>query len=274
MTELLLLMQFVRNHQSITAHTALTCINYILNIYHAWFSLQNLILTADIPPHWMFYPLKQWAFGHPDTWWSVLQTELAARCHLSTRHLIEADLTASTCGFWRPKAWGTHEIAGATVCFSRSAPPSGSLEEARTARRKEASKTFARLFLPMAAEGWTPPICPLSPVQRWDWRPWGGGGGGGGGEESISGCVCPRLDLRKGGLYVTTERGGSTCWAEAQRCGTAQQSREERSCAGETADHPSTGGTHTNKPLWLLEKYRPIPPSPSFLFLSRGLLAF
>lgn len=136
-------------------------------------------------------------------------------------------------------------------------------------------QTFARLFLPMAAEGWTPPICPLSPVQRWDWRPWGGGFGRcGGGEESISGCVCPRLDLRKGGLYVTTERGGSTCWAEAQRCSTAQQSREERSCAGETADHPSTGGTHTNKPLWLLEKYRPIPPSPSFLFLSRGLLAF
>lgn len=32
--------------------------------------------------------------------------------------------------------------------------------------------------------------------------------------------------------------------------------------------HPSTGGTHTNKPLWLLEKYRSIPPSPSFLFLG------
>lgn len=102
-------------------------------------------------------------------------------------------------------------------------------------------------------------------------------------------CPTPRLTAPRGGSLIvgvfapvwTWGRGvgvgvgGRFTWRlreEAalveRRRSSAEQRGEERSCAGETADHPSTGGTHTNKPLWLLEKYRSVPPSPSFLFLG------
>lgn len=135
-------MQFVRNHQSITVHTALTCINYILNIYRAWFSSQNLILTAYIPPL------------------NVLSFEAMSFLGAS-RHLMKrpADCAGGSASFINktsyrsrfkplqhvdsdvPRAWGTHESAGAPVCFSRlraslRIPGRSGAQQ----RRKEASK--------------------------------------------------------------------------------------------------------------------------------------
>lgn len=107
------------------------------------------------------------------------------------------------------------------VCFSRSAPPSGSLEERRRAHQKEASK----LSLDFSCQwqggcgGLDSSDLPLSPVQRWDWQPWGWGG-------AISRCVCPRLDLRKGGL--TWRRGEEATLVEQRRSAAAQLSRAEK----------------------------------------------
>lgn len=152
------------------------------------------------------------------------------------------------------------------VCFSRSAPPSGSLQEQRRAHQKEAPK----LSLDFSCQwqggcgGLDSCDLPLSPVQRWDWQPWGG-------ESLLVGVFAP-FGLEEGGGFTWRLREQATL-VERRRSAAAQLSRaerrgEERSCAGETADHPSTGGTHTNKPLWLLEKYPSVPPSPSFLFLG------
>lgn len=130
-------------------------------------------------------------------------------------------------------------------------------------------ETFARLFLPMTAQlrrgklFWFAPL----PVHALTRQPRGGGLGGLGWRGSVLvGVFAPVWTWGRRGGFTWRLRGGNTCWAEAQRCGTAQQSREERSCAGETADHPSTGGTHTTIPYGCLRNTDKSPLPPLFSF--------
>lgn len=135
---------------------------------------------------------------------------------------MKFDLSASTCWFWYRRHEEHMRLQGSSLLFALRASLRVCGRTAQSAP-KGGVETFARLFLPMAGRLrrggllWFAPLsCPTLRLTTLR------------GGKSISGCVCPRLDLRKGGLYVTTERGGNTCWAEAQRCGTAQQSRAER----------------------------------------------
>lgn len=97
-----------------------------------------------------------------------------------------------------PRAWGTHESAGAPVCFSRlraslRIPGRSGAQQ----RRKEASKLSLDFSCQWLRRGGLLRFAPslLSNAETDDPEEVEGGGG----EESISGCVCPRLDLRKGG---------------------------------------------------------------------------
>lgn len=166
----------------------------------------------------MFYPLSFWASGH--------LMKRPADYHLSTRHLIEADLTASTCWFWRPKARGTHEITGAPVCFSRSAPPSGSLEEARTARRKEASKLSLGFSCQWLRRGGLLRFAPslLSNAETDD--PEEVDLGRGGGKSLLVGVFAPVWTWGRGGF--TWRPREEAALVERRRSAAAQLSRAER----------------------------------------------
>lgn len=121
-----------------------------------------------------------------------------------------------------PQAWGTHEIVGFQFAFRAPRLPPG-LWKSSAERTKRRRRNFLSTFPAnggAAAEGWTPLICPslLSNAETDNLE--------GRGRKSISGCVCPRLDLRKGGLAWRPREEATL--VERRRSAAAQLSRAER----------------------------------------------
>lgn len=194
------------------------------------------------------------------------------KCHFPTRHPTKVNLTGSTCWF----RYSRHEAHMKPQYSSLLFPLQISGRTAQSATNVGV-ETFARLFLPMTARlrrgrlFWFAPL----PVHALTDSPGEGGWGVGWTGQRVSGCVCPRLDLREeggGALRDAWERRQHLLSRGAALRHSSAEQRGEELCGRDGWPSVNWRNAHNN-PLWLLEKYRQIPPSPSFLFLG-DFLAF
>lgn len=168
------------------------------------------------------------------------------------------------------QAWSTHGTAVFQFAFPAPDLWKNSAERNKS-RRRNLRSTFPANDS-AAAEGWTLLICP-SPCPRFDWQPWGGGKGVGWRGSVLVGVFAPVWTWgRRGALRDAWERRQHLLSGGAALRHSSAEQRGEELCGRDGWPSVNWRNAH-NKPLWLLEKYRQIPPSPSFLFLG-DFLAF
>lgn len=155
------------------------------------------------------------------------------------------------------QARSTHESAVFQFAFPAPCLPPD-LWKKSAQRNKSRRQNFCSTFPAndaAAAEGWTPLICPSLLSALWLTALVGcvvmvrG---------AISGCVCPRLDLREGGggaLRDDWERRQHLLSGGAALRHSSAEQRGEELCGRDGWPSVNWRNTH-NKPLWLREKYR------------------